>query len=395
MERHRRQLSMRERTEIDISIMKKAIQQGVIKPKICRQCWTCKKYLEEGNMYCEEYAYGKLPEYIMSPKKECEKYESLKKIDFVGCDEMLYGGILGLCVGDMLGVPVEFSSRRERDVDPVKEMRAYGTYSQPFGTWSDDTSLSLCLLDAIGKDGDYKTIADNFIAYMDNGKFTPGDEMFDIGRTTQLSIEKMKQGVSPIECGMKSENDNGNGSLMRILPLAFVKEKYSVEQMSEYVKNISALTHGHIRSIIACEFYVEMAYSLYKGIGKEDAYRSAIKYITDKYASSYPKEMQIYSRVLSEKILECNADEIRSTGYVVDSLEASLWVFFKGNSYREVVLDAVNLGGDTDTIGAIAGGLAGIYYGLSDIPTRWIQSIRKLDFIKEEIEKFEKKIKLI
>ena len=395
MERHRRQLSMRERTEIDISIMKKAIQQGVIKPKICRQCWTCEKYLEEGKVYCEEYAYGKLPEYIMFPKKECEKYEPLKKIDFVGCDEKLYGGILGVCVGDMLGVPVEFSSRRERDVDPVKEMRAYGTYSQPFGTWSDDTSLSLCLIDAIGKDGDYKTIADNFIAYMDNGKFTPGDEMFDIGRTTQLSIEKMKQGVSPIECGMKSENDNGNGSLMRILPLAFVKEKYSVEQMSEYVKNISALTHGHIRSIIACEFYVEMAYSLYKGNGKEDAYRSAIKYITDKYASIYPKEMQIYSRVLSEKILECNADEIRSTGYVVDSLGASLWVFFKGNSYREVVLDAVNLGGDTDTISAIAGGLAGIYYGLSEIPIRWIQSIRKLDFIKEEIEKFEKKIKLI
>ncbi len=395
MERHRRQLSMRERTEIDISIMKKAIQQGVIKPKICRQCWTCEKYLEEGKVYCEEYAYGKLPEYIMFPKKECEKYEPLKKIDFVGCDEKLYGGILGFCVGDMLGVPVEFSSREERCTDPVKEMRAYGTYSQPFGTWSDDTSLSLCLIDAIGKDGDYKTIADNFIAYMDNGKFTPGDEMFDIGRTTQLSIEKMKLGVSPIECGMKSENDNGNGSLMRILPLAFVKEKKSVEQMSEYVKNISALTHGHIRSIIACEFYVEMAYSLYKGNGKEDAYRSAIKYITDKYSSSYPEEMQIYSRVLSEKVLECNANEIRSTGYVVDSLEASLWVFFKGNSYREVVLDAINLGGDTDTIGAIAGGLAGIYYGLSDIPTRWIQSIRKLDFIKEEIQNFEKKIKLI
>ncbi|WP_294242448.1 ADP-ribosylglycohydrolase family protein [Pseudobutyrivibrio sp.] len=386
---------MRERTEIDISIMKKAIQQGVIKPKICRQCWTCEKYLEEGKVYCEEYAYGKLPEYIMFPKKECEKYEPLKKIDFVGCDEKLYGGILGFCVGDMLGVPVEFSSREERCTDPVKEMRAYGTYSQPFGTWSDDTSLSLCLIDAIGKDGDYKTIADNFIAYMDNGKFTPGDEMFDIGRTTQLSIEKMKLGVSPIECGMKSENDNGNGSLMRILPLAFVKEKKSVEQMSEYVKNISALTHGHIRSIIACEFYVEMAYSLYKGNGKEDAYRSAIKYITDKYSSSYPEEMQIYSRVLSEKVLECNANEIRSTGYVVDSLEASLWVFFKGNSYREVVLDAINLGGDTDTIGAIAGGLAGIYYGLSDIPTRWIQSIRKLDFIKEEIQNFEKKIKLI
>ena len=395
MERHKRQLSLRERTDFDISSAKRAIQQGIVKPKILRQCWECKKYLEQGNMYCEEYAYGTLPEYVMFPKKECEKFVPNKEISFDECDEKLYGGIIGHCIGDILRVSVEFSSREERCTDPVKEMRAYGTYSQPFGTWSDDTSLSLCLIDAIGKDGDYEVVANNFIAYMENGEFTPEGKMFDIGRTTQLSIEKMKQGVSPIECGMKSENDNGNGSLMRILPLAFVKEKYSDAQMSEYVKNISALTHGHIRSIIACEFYVEMAYSLYKGNGKEDAYRSAIKYITDKYASSYPKEMQIYSRVLSEKILECNADEIRSTGYVVDSLEASLWVFFKGNSYREVVLDAVNLGGDTDTIGAIAGGLAGIYYGLSDISTRWIQSIRKLDFIKEEIEKFEKKIKLI
>ena len=309
------------------------------------------------------------------------------------CNDKLFGGILGHCIGDTLGVPVEFSSRRERDIDPVKEMRAYGTYAQPLGTWSDDTSLSLCLIDAIGKGGDYNTIAENFIAYMDRGEFTPGYEMFDIGRTTQLSIQRMKQGVSPIECGMKSEADNGNGSLMRILPLAFLKDKYSDEQMKEYVKNVSSLTHGHIRSIIACEFYVEMAYRLYKGAGKDDAYKMAGRYIIDEYGKKYPEEIEIYSRILKENISDRHRDEIRSTGYVVDSLEASLWAFLNGNSYEEVVFDAINLGEDTDTIGAIAGGLAGIYYGLSGIPDNWIQLIRRLDFIKTEIERFEKTIK--
>jgi len=390
MEKRRRQFSIGERTNYDISSAKRAIQQGIVKPKTLRQCWGCKKYLEDGQRYCEEYAYGTLPQYIMFPSKECEKYASSNTVNFDGCDDRLYGGILGHCIGDAIGVPVEFSSRQERENDPVKEMRAYGTYSQPFGTWSDDTSLSLCLIDAIAKDGDYKTIADNFISYMDLGMFTPDGEMFDIGNTTQMAIERMKHGISPELCGMNSEDSNGNGSLMRILPLAFLKERYTNEEMTRIVKNVSSMTHAHIRSIIACEFYVEMAYCLYKGQTKEEAYDSAINRVIDAYSGQYSEEIRNYERVLSKKILECDSNEIKSSGYVVDSLEASLWAFFRGKSYEEVVFKAVNLGEDTDTIGAIAGGLAGLYYGLNGIPTRWIQSIRKLDFIKCEIGKFEK-----
>lgn len=392
MEEQRRQLTIRERTEIDISIAQQIIQAREKKNKVFRQCEGCGKCLELDNIYCKEYKQGELPKYIMFSQKECEKFIPYKEVLLDGCNEKIFGGLLGHCVGDMLGVPVEFSSRKERENDPVNEMRANGTYSQPFGTWSDDTSLSLCLIDAIGKGGDYKTIADNFIAYMERGKFTPGDELFDIGRTTQLSIERMKQGVSPIECGMKSENDNGNGSLMRILPLAFLKDKYSDGQMKEYVKNVSSLTHGHIRSIIACEFYVEMAYQLYKGASKEESYNAAVRYVLDEYGHIFPEEIAIYSRILKENISDYSKSEIKSSGYVVDSLEASLWAFLNGKSFEDVVFAAINLGGDTDTIGAIAGGLAGMYYGLSSIPYRWIQSIRRLDLIKAEILRFIEKI---
>ena len=163
--------------------------------------------------------------------------------------------------------------------------------------------------------------------------------------------------------------------------------------MREYIKNISSLTHGHVRSIIACEFYVEFAYRLIKGSSKEDSYNEAVRYIAELYENQKPEELGVYKRLLDKTLINCSSDEIRSTGYVVDSLEASIWAFFKGDSYEEVVLTAINLGGDTDTIGAIAGGLAGIFYGLSNIPRRWVQSVRKLEFIKEEIEQFEKALK--
>ena len=137
-------------------------------------------------------------------------------------EKRLYGGIFGFCIGDMLGVPVEFSSRKERDEDEVKELRAYGTYHQPFGAWSDDTSLMLCFIDAFNKGFSMNGLAENFASYFSEGKFTPYGEMFDIGIATQNAIINIIQGVEPVNCGGKTEKDNGNGSLMRILPLAYL-----------------------------------------------------------------------------------------------------------------------------------------------------------------------------
>ena len=171
----------------------------------------------------------------------------------------LYQGLFGFCVGDALGVPVEFSDRRKRKEDPVREMRAYGTYHQPAGTWSDDTSLMLCLINAVNQGYSIQKAADNFVDFYKNGAFTPYGEVFDIGISTREAIEKMCGGESPVRCGGDSDLENGNGSLMRVLPLAFYGLRMEGPQLISLVEEVSSLTHRHRRSIFACILYVKFA----------------------------------------------------------------------------------------------------------------------------------------
>lgn len=272
-----------------------------------------------------------------------------------------YQGLFGFCVGDALGVPVEFSDRNERKEDPVREMRAYGTHRQPAGTWSDDTSLMLCLIDAVNQGYSIQKTADNFVGFYKNGAFTPYGEVFDIGISTRKAIEKMCGGEPPARCGGTSAKDNGNGSLMRVLPLAFYGLRMEGPQLISLVEEVSSLTHGHRRSMFACIFYVKFAIRLMSGDPKTEALERTIGFMEQYCAESYAAEWEHFDRILSKRILELPENEIRSTGYVVDTLEAALWAFFGGESYSEIVLKAVNLGGDTDTVAAVAGGLAGIY----------------------------------
>lgn len=319
-----------------------------------------------------------------------------------------YCGLFGFCVGDALGVPVEFSSREERKMDPVREMRAYGTHRQPAGTWSDDTSLMLCLIDAVNRGYSIQKVAENFIDFYRNGAFTPHGEVFDIGISTREAIEKMCDGELPVKCGGASEMDNGNGSLMRVLPLAFYGRKMKGEQFISLVEDVSSLTHRHKRSMFACIFYVKFASRLadngWTG-EKETALDETIAFMREYCSAAYEAEWSCFDRILSKKILNLPEDEIRSTGYVVDTLEAALWAFFHGRSYREVVLKAVNLGGDTDTIAAVAGGLAGIYHNkggdvpardrnrkgyMGEIPEEWFQSLAKREELNEMFQRFYK-----
>jgi ADP-ribosylglycohydrolase len=131
------------------------------------------------------------------------------------------GGIYGLCVGDALGVPVEFAARDELEKDPVTDMRGYGTYNMPPGTWSDDTSLTLCLLESLAQGLDYADIMQRFYSWLFESAYTPHGHTFDCGKTTMEAIYRFARGTEPVLCGGAAETDNGNGSLMRILPLAF------------------------------------------------------------------------------------------------------------------------------------------------------------------------------
>ena len=286
--------------------------------------------------------------------------------------EKVYAGIMGLVVGDALGVPFEF---KQRDTFKCEGMTGWGTYNQPPGTWSDDSSLTLATLESIGRLGGIDTddIMQNFFCWYFNAEFTPHGEVFDIGRTTRQAIERYRYGTPAFECGGKGEMDNGNGALMRILPLAFIPYATVIECVA-----LARITHAK-KSAFACCIYTGFAKLLLEGITTWAAFKE--------FTENANLGEDDFKRLLY--VDELTRDEVKSTGYVVDTLEAALWCLLKTNNYKDCVLTAVNLGGDTDTIAAVAGGLAGIVYGVGGekgIPTEWIDQIACKEYIKELCE---------
>ena len=309
------------------------------------------------------------------------------------------GGILGLAVGDAMGVPVEFISRQEIAKNPVVSMREYGTHDQPMGTWSDDTSLTLALMDSIvEKNGiDYKDIMDRFSSWIMHNDYTASGVAFDVGNATGRAIMNYGRGMKPLECGGVSEYENGNGSLMRILPLAYylkMQDNTSISYRMKVVHNVSALTHRHPISLIGCGIYIHIAMELLEGrLPLYEAVELGIKTALEYYEGSMRNELCAYSRINDlSKFKTLPERDIRSSGYVVHTLEAALWCLLNTNSYAECILKAVNLGDDTDTVGAGAGGLAGIHYGLGKIPKDWLDVIVKRDYIESLCGRLEKQI---
>lgn len=280
----------------------------------------------------------------------------------------IYDGIMGLVVGDALGIPVEF---KKRDTYKITDMTGYGTYNQPPGTWSDDSSMTLATLESIGRLGkiDCDDIMRNFCKWFEYGEFTPYGTVFDIGGATQRAIQRFRSGTKPSECGGKDIMDNDNGALMRILPIVFVPHT------PFDIMNVAALTHNHVISNLGCGIYVAIAEMLLSGKNKIEVMQMIQEFI-DLLSPEYSRLPNIQALKRSE---------IKSSGYVVDTLEAALWCFLTTNTYSECVLTAVNLGEDTDTVAAVAGGLAGLLYGCggeSGIPDKWIEQIPKRDWIK-------------
>lgn len=268
-------------------------------------------------------------------------------------------------------------------------MTGYGTYNQPKGTWSDDTSLTMCLIDNLIDKQDEYDLMQKFANYWSDGYWTPYGEMFDIGIATSEAIRRYKSGLPKEEWGGSAEYDNGNGALMRIAPLAFTLcDETSFTKRKEEIERIAHVTHRHLRSTLGCIIYVELLIRLLHGDEPFEAYENAVnlcqKHLT---GTEYEAEFSAYERVLNLSLPHAARNAIGSTGYVVSSLEASLWSFLQSDDYEEAVLTAVNLGEDTDTIGFITGTVAGVYYGLDGIPEEWIFQLAK----KEELEKACKK----
>ncbi|WP_404984538.1 ADP-ribosylglycohydrolase family protein [Chryseobacterium sp. M5] len=319
-------------------------------------------------------------------------------------ENIVKAGIFGVCIGDALGVPVEFRSRDQLKRSPVTTMRAFGTHRQPIGTWSDDSSLMLCLADSLCKGYDLDDIALKFLQWYNAEVWTPHGSVFDIGIATSQAIHRISKGASPTLCGGTSEFDNGNGSLMRILPLLFYIKDFPIEKRFDIVKDVSSITHGHIRSVLACFIYLEFGLEILKEKDKWEAYKAMQKTVRE-FLDTNPicsqEEMDKFHRILELKVGEYDIaslhtlqeEEISSSGYVLHSLEASLWCFLNSESYSEAVLKAVNLGEDTDTTGAITGGIAGIYYGFENIPEEWIDVLVRKEDIEKLSEKLNEKLK--
>ena len=292
--------------------------------------------------------------------------------------------MIGHAVGDALGVPVEFASREELAENPVAAMKGFGTYPVPAGSWSDDTSMSLAALDSLASgEVRWDEIMDNFCRWLDEGAYTPLGELFDVGQTCLEAIGRYgNQGIVATECGGKDEYSNGNGSLMRIHPfslMAFYNLKAYLD-WEDLVEKASSLTHGHERSKLACKIYTAVLFSLLDSPKKESV-KSALAWAEGRYEHS--SEHGVYQRVFSPAFDKLTVDEIKSTGYVVDTLEAALWCLLTTDNYRDCVLKAVNLGEDTDTVAAVAGGLAGALYGYDNIPCEWKNTLIKRAYLEE------------
>jgi ADP-ribosyl-[dinitrogen reductase] hydrolase len=291
-------------------------------------------------------------------------------------------GLLGVCIADALGVPVEFSARAERQQDPVRTLRGYGTWNQPPGTWSDDSSLMLCLADSLCSGFNLDDMGDRFRRWHDEQLWTPHGEVFDVGGTTSEAIANLRNGVPAAQAGGTAEGNNGNGSLMRILPMAFCYAKLELPELIHRTHQVSCITHGHPRSQLSCGAYISIAVQLLRGHDPHTAYKTGLQQVDALYQKPpFVAERSHVERVWSGAIEQLAESDIQSSGYVVHTLEAALWCWLTTDNYVDAVLKAVNLGDDTDTTAAVTGGLAGLTYGVTGLPTDWIDAIARLDDI--------------
>lgn len=293
--------------------------------------------------------------------------------------------VIGLAMGDAMGVPLEFSIRKKLIEHPVTSMLGYGSHDVPAGSWSDDTTMTICEIESFNKNNkfDYDDIMKNYIKWVMNGEFTSTGELFDIGRTCLKAIRKYDEGkTSAIECGSTSIESNGNGSLMRILPVALYSYYKNLDESSiiNLTNEMSSLTHGHDISKLGCYIYVRYIMFLIDGFTKEESY---LKIKELNYSSYSMESLEAYERILKNDIKNYKLDDIYSSGYVVDTLEASLWVLLNANSFKQAIIGAINLGQDTDTIGAIVGSMAGVIYGINDIPKSWLENLKRKDYLMD------------
>ena len=285
------------------------------------------------------------------------------------------GGLYGLLVGDALGVPYEFKSPSE--LPPLSEIEMAPppgfdrTYGLPDGTWSDDGAQALCLLASLVESGEWNIhdFGARLVAWHDEGYMAVGQHVFDVGITSAQSIRRLRSGVNATEAGASDEHSNGNGSLMRALPVALWALRHDLEdaEIIRIAREQSLVTHAHVRSQLCCALYCLWATRIGRGQEAESARDESVQVLAG--GLNVDERIELETRILPDGLAT-------GSGYVVDCLRSARVALGVGD-FEAVGKQAVSFGNDTDTTACVACGLAGLRDGVDGIPILWVQALRE------------------
>lgn len=309
-------------------------------------------------------------------------------------------GIMGLVVGDALGSPLQFHRREDFIDNPITEMEYCNIFNTPPGSFTDDSSLAIATLDSLINNKGYnlEDIASCFVKWLQQGEYTPFGKAYDIGYGCENGIRRFMVTGDPLTSGGADVNNNGNGSLMRIMPMclyAYERQKRVCTSDNEAIQMIhdaSGITHRHLRSQMACGLYFYMVKEILDNHMSENkqsmqeclqaGINSGLKYYGQDIRNY--TEISYFGRLFDlDEFKVIPLEDISTSGYVIHSIEAAIYNLITTDSYEDCLIQAVNMGEDADTVGAIAGGLAGLYYGHEAIPNRWTSVIVRREYIEQ------------
>ena len=288
------------------------------------------------------------------------------------------GSLLGLAVGDALGTTLEF--KPPGSFPQLKDMIGGGPFGLEPGEWTDDTSMALCLAESLIECGQVDQVdqLQRYCRWWQQGYLSSNGTCFDIGNTVRSALLKYQRTHEP-ECGSTDPQSAGNGSIMRLAPVPLFyaeNRRAAIEKAAES----SRTTHGAEEAIDACRYLAALIVGALRGELKESLLSDHYQPVAEIWVNA-PLAPEI-ANIASGSFRRKQPPEIRGTGYVVKSLEAALWAFYRSADFREGALMAVNLGDDADTTGAVYGQLAGAFYGESGIPEEWRRKLAHRELIE-------------
>lgn len=297
------------------------------------------------------------------------------------------GCLLGLATGDALGTTLEFSS--PGSFRKLEDMVGGGPFNLKPGEWTDDTSMALCLAESLIEHTGFRPHdqMNRYLRWYREGYLSSNGRCFDIGNTIRSALEAYDH-MHEIPSAPVDLFAAGNGSIMRLAPVPMFYAAQPAEAIQKSGES-SLPTHSMRAAVDACRYLGGLIVGALNGTLKEEL-------LSDHYSpapgvwQSQPL-MPAIDEIAAGSFKKKQPPDIHGSGYVVSSLEAALWAFYRSESFREGALLAVNLGEDADTTGAVYGQIAGAYYGEQDIPAGWREKLA----LREKIESFAEQLFLL